>query len=158
MRFAICKLLIALVCGPISAADIPCQSDQDEANVSCYASEARRFLRSWVTALDNRDEEAFLAHYAPMNSPRRDLTRLVWETRWRDLIDPGNPIEISLVLESLGIYDDDLIDITLWRTLASDQHHSREYLRVFLAFTSSGIRIEKVVALDEMTAQTTPSP
>lgn len=124
----------------------------DQPDVDCYATEIKSFLQSWVYAKGNGDVTAYFQHNMPMNSPRTGLTRAEWEQAWQQRLNPLDPMQVTLDLQSMGIGKAGELDVIFEQRTQDTNGVEIEQVQVFLKRRADGFMIYMEKTLDPLVA------
>jgi len=130
------------------AEEYHCGAADDPIAVQCYSREVKEFLQSWVVAWGDKDVDAYIQHYVPLDSPRIAMSRDEWEADLQRLLKQSQEIVVTLELDSLGIGRNGDLDVIFVQNYRSDNYTDVVKKQLFLKRDGGSYKIQREMIVD----------
>lgn len=110
--------------------------------------ELTAFLESWLNAWGRGDINGYFEHYVANISPNSSLSRRQWEKQRRRSVAAGRDIQVSIELESMGIDDQNVIDVVFLQRYSAKGYQDVTKKQIFLVRQGEGLKITRELVLN----------
>ena len=106
------------------------------------------FLESWLRVWGQGDIEGYFDHYVEDVSPNTSLSRSQWEKQRRRSVSPGRDIQVTIELESMGIDEQNVIDVVFLQRYKAKGYQDVTKKQLFLVWEGKDLKIARERTID----------